>query len=191
MERESTFKVDAGDAALIAAGNRRAPPRPPGLASWLALLASAALAAGSLFIAAGLPVEPPHDPSTPLLRQFCARLDCAFLRADIVVHDVRLAAPSMRAGAAPGTIVFGAEAIAVADAKRRWPTLVFEFFDADRHSLGVRRIAGDEYAPPAGVPTDKPFAVEIAFAAAPPAAAYYSITQSTQSTQAGAGKASP
>ena len=179
MERESTFKIDAGDAALATAGNRRARPRPPGIASWLALFVLAALAAGSLFVAAGLPIKPPHGPSTPLLRQFCGHVDCAFLSADVVMHDVRLAAPSMRAGGAPDVLVFGAEATAAAHPNRRWPTLVFEFFDADRRSLEVRRIAGDEYAPPAGAPPDKPFALTITFAGAPRAAAYYSITQAS------------
>lgn len=179
MERESNFKIDAGDAAVMTAGNHRARARAPGLISWLALLVLAALVAGSLFVAAGLPTQPPRTPTTPLLRQFCAHVDCAFLSTDAVMRDVRLAAPVMRAGAAPGSMVFGAEATAGAHTERRWPTLVFEFFDAERRSLEVRRIAGDEYAPSAGAPSDTPFAVTITFAGAPRASAYYSITQAS------------
>lgn len=175
MEKKSTLEIDAGDAVSMASINRRASP-PPGLPSWLALLALAALTAGSLFIAAGLPVEAPRNPSTPLLRQFCGHVDCTFLSADGGVRDVRLAAPAMRPGAASGTLVFRAEATVVAHAGP-WPMLVFEFFDADRRPSEVRRITGDEYAPPGEAPTAQPFAVEIAFAGVSPAAAYYSMAQ--------------
>ena len=176
MEKEPAFKTDPGDAARVAARPRRA-PRASGLASWFALLVLAALTAGSAFVAAGLPPKPPQSPSTPLLRQFCERFDCAFLHAGAVAREVRLAAPVMRAGAAAGTLAFSAE-VAVADTRtgRPWPELVFEFFDAERRSLQVRRIAADDYAPRDGARMEAPFMVEMPFAGVPPAAAYYSIT---------------
>lgn len=181
MEKEATFRVDAGDAAPTAASKRGAPRRAPRPLSWLALLALAALTAGSLFVAFELPVEPPHSPSTPLLRKFCDHADCAFLGAEVVARDVRLAAPAMRAGAATGTLVFSAAASAAdARAERPWPALVFEFFDADRRSLQVRRVAGDDYAPPGGVPEDTSFALEITFAGMPSEATHYSITQAAE-----------
>ncbi len=178
MEKEATFRVDAGGAAPTAAIKRRAPRRAPGALSWLASLVLAVLAAGSLFVAFELPVEPPRSPSTPLLRKFCDHADCAFLGAEVVARDVRLAAPAMRAAAATGTLVFSAGATAAnARAEQPWPTLVFEFFDADRRSLQVRRVAGDEYAPPGGAPEDASFALEITFAGVPSEATHYSITQ--------------
>ena len=180
MEKEPTFKTDPGDVAQVAAGNRRAAPRAPGFASWFALLVLAALTVGSALVAAGLPLEPPQSPSTPLLRQFCERMDCAFLRADAVAREVRLAAPAMRAGAVSGTLVFSARAAVAARAAQPWPDLVFEFFDADRRSLHVRRIAGDDYAPRGGVQTGAPFTVEMPFAGVPPAATHYSITQAAE-----------
>ncbi len=179
MKKESEFRIHASDVnAAIVARSRRALVRRPGFVSWLLLIVFAALAAGSLFVAVELPSQIPQQPSTPLLRQLCGRIDCGFPTDSpaIVLRDMRLSDVVMRAAEAPGTLVFGATLINTAGREQPWPALVFELFDGSGRFLEKRRFEGRDYATRDILPTNAPLAVEIMLERAPADIAQYSVT---------------
>ncbi|MDD9806722.1 MAG: DUF3426 domain-containing protein [Gammaproteobacteria bacterium] len=177
--KKSEFRIHASDVnAAIVARNRRTLVRRPGFVSWLTLAVFAVLAAGSAFVALELPVQIPDTPSTPLLRQVCARVDCGFPSESpsIVLEDMRLSDVVMRAAAQPGALAFNAVIVNTAGRAQPWPALVFQLFDGAGRFLEKRRLEGADYASRDALPANAPLAVAITLDKVPPEAVQYSVT---------------
>ncbi len=176
--KKSEFKIHASDInAAIVARNRRALVRRPGFVSWLALVVFALLAAASAFVALELPVQIPDSPSTPLLRQVCARVDCGFPSQSpaIVLEDMRLSDVVMRAAERPGALVFHAVIVNTAGRAQAWPALEFQLFDGGGRFLEKRRVEAGDYAPRDTLPANAPLAVKVTLDKAPPQTVQYSV----------------